>query len=216
MVLKLYGAPHSTATKRAAVVLVEKGVPFEFIVVDTAKLEQKTPEYKAKHPFGQIPLLDDEGLLLYESRAIGRYIAEKYADQGTPLLPANGDLKKKALFEQAASNEVANFDFFASQIWREYGPKKRAGLEPDQEFIAKLNKDLSAKLDAYEVILSKQKYITGDELSLIDLFHLPFGANIPTAGADAIATHPNVSRWFKEISDRPSWQALNDGVKSTV
>lgn len=40
-----------------------------------------------------------------------RYIAAKYADQGTPLVPT--DLKKNALFEQAASTEQANFDPFA-------------------------------------------------------------------------------------------------------
>jgi glutathione S-transferase len=44
---------------------------------------------------------------LYESRAICRYLVEKYADQGTPLLPAG--LKERALVEQAASLELANF-----------------------------------------------------------------------------------------------------------
>lgn len=57
MVVKLYGAAQSTATKRAAVVLLEKGVPFEFIALDTANLEHKSPEYIAKQPFGQMPLL---------------------------------------------------------------------------------------------------------------------------------------------------------------
>jgi glutathione S-transferase len=58
---------------------------------------------------------DDDGYLLYESRAIGRYITEKYADQGTQgLIPT--DLKAKARFEQAASTEQANFDPYASKI----------------------------------------------------------------------------------------------------
>ena len=50
---------------------------------------------------------------MYESRAIGRYIAEKYAGQGTPLIPA--ELKAKAIFEQAASVEKDNFDALASK-----------------------------------------------------------------------------------------------------
>lgn len=49
---------------------------------------------------------------MYESRAIGRYLAEKYADEGTRLIPT--DLQKKALFEQAASIENANFDVYAA------------------------------------------------------------------------------------------------------
>lgn len=57
MHIRLYGRPLSTATRRAAMVLVEKGVPFELVSIDTLKKEQKTPEYLERHPFGQIPLL---------------------------------------------------------------------------------------------------------------------------------------------------------------
>ena len=45
---------------------------------------------------------------MYESRAICRYIAEKYAGQGRALIPA--ELKAKGIFQQAASFEKDNFD----------------------------------------------------------------------------------------------------------
>ena len=53
---------------------------------------------------------------MYESRAISRYVALKYADQGTPLLPPPSDLRAWARFEEAASVEQNNFDPFASGI----------------------------------------------------------------------------------------------------
>ena len=55
MVLKLYGFPLSTCTKRVAVVLAEKKVPFEFFPVDRADI--KSEEYVKKQPFGQVPYI---------------------------------------------------------------------------------------------------------------------------------------------------------------
>lgn len=53
---------------------------------------------------------------MYESRAIGRYIAMKYASEGTPLIPAPTDFAGWAAFEEGASVEYSNFDPYASGI----------------------------------------------------------------------------------------------------
>ena len=110
MVLKLVGSPLSTCTRRVAVVLREKNVPYELVAIDFATAEHKSPEFLAKQPFGQVPYLDDDGFILFESRAICRYIALKYKDQGISLIPDPSDIKKTALFEQAVSIECSNFD----------------------------------------------------------------------------------------------------------
>ena len=127
MVLKLYGSPSSGATRLVAFILHEKLVPFELVPIDLSKNEHKSPGYLEKHPFGQVPYIvcgflvqsfnwihlisflfqDDDGFLLYESRAICYYIAAKYPNQGTPLLPT--ELKANALFQQAASVEIYHF-----------------------------------------------------------------------------------------------------------
>lgn len=57
MIPKLYGMYRSPWVRLAAAVLHEKQVPFELIPVDLPKGAHKTPEYLAKHPFGQIPYI---------------------------------------------------------------------------------------------------------------------------------------------------------------
>ncbi|KAF8972268.1 glutathione S-transferase [Flammula alnicola] len=214
MVLKLYGSALSTCTRRVAVVLHEKQVPFEFHNVDLSKGEHKTPEYLKKQPFGQVPYIDDDGFILYESRAIAHYIATKYANQGTPLIPT--ELQANAIFQQAASVELTAFNDYAEKAVAEMVFKPMRGVAGDKDVFETLIAGLSAKLDVYDQILSKQKYVAGDAITLADLYHLSYGSMLPKAGSNIIETKPNVHRWFQEISSRPSWQAVKDGVKSTA
>lgn len=70
----------------------------------------------AMQPFGQVPVLEDDGFFVYESRAICKYIERKYKGQGTLLMPEETDLKGYALFEQACSVELCHFDPPAARI----------------------------------------------------------------------------------------------------
>ncbi|EMD32727.1 hypothetical protein CERSUDRAFT_161212 [Gelatoporia subvermispora B] len=214
MVLKLHGSPMSTCTRRVATVLKEKNVPYELVTVDMASREHKSAAYLETNPFGQVPYIDDDGFVLFESRAIARYIAAKYAGQGTPLLPPPGDLLKLGKFEQAASIELSQFDPSTSGLAMENVFKKRFGLETDQKAVEQYKATLSGKLDAYEKILSKSKYLAGDEITLADLFHLPYGSMLKVQGYDYLEdeSRPNVVRWWKDITSRASWQAVKDGA----
>ncbi|KAF5349185.1 hypothetical protein D9756_009375 [Leucocoprinus leucothites] len=216
MVLKLYSFPHSPNVTRVAVILHEKKIPYELVPVNVAEGEHKQSDFLAKQPFGQVPYLDDDGFIVYESWAIARYICEKYRDQGPDLLPT--DLKKRALFEQAASIEVSNFGPNVRVIvWEGFVKEMLYKQQPDLAKLEEAKKALEAKLDAYETILSKQKYLAGDELTLADLIHLGYGSIIPRGGCNALKDaekRPNVVRWFSELESRASWQAVKDGVKS--
>lgn len=66
-------------------------------------------------PFGQIPYLDDNGFVVYESRAIARYIAVKYRANAALLPDPSSQPEKYAKFEQAASVEAFHFDQYASR-----------------------------------------------------------------------------------------------------
>lgn len=172
MVLTLYGHTMSTCTQRVAVVLLEKQVPFKFVLVDIGKGEQFFPATLEKQPFAKVPfIVEDDGFTLYESRAIMRYIAENYEEQGTQLYPK--DIKAKALAEQAFSIEAHEYNSYASQITYEklIGPRY-LGKPADEAKIDAWMKSLEKTLDVYENVLSKQKYLAGDDISLADLSHL--------------------------------------------
>ncbi|KAF7362985.1 Glutathione S-transferase [Mycena venus] len=218
MVLKLYSTSlPGSGQGIVALVLAEKQIPFEHVLVNLDSKDHKTPEYLAKHPFGQVPVIDDDGFILYESRAICRYLAEKYADQGTPLLPKG--LKERALVEQAASVEFANFFPAVIKIVRESVAKARRGLPIDQAAVDEGLTELSAKLDVYEVILGKQKYLAGDEFTVADVFHYAFAPFLADGGMDIMTSkeRPNVSRWWNELISRPAWIKLKaEKIKGTA
>ncbi|XP_006455221.1 hypothetical protein AGABI2DRAFT_121158 [Agaricus bisporus var. bisporus H97] len=208
MVIKLFEGSTSTCTTRVATVFHEKKIPFEFHPVDWTKAEHKSAEFKAKQPFGQMPYIDDEGFILYESRAICRYLEDKYPNQGTKLVPL--DIRERPCLSKALPLKPAI-------LMRWHRPlSTRLSSKPDPARVEELKTSLAAKLDVYDEILSKQKYIAGDNVTLADLFHLPYGSLLAPAGINLIQERPHVARWFNELQNRPSWQAIKDGVKSSA
>ncbi|KAJ7633986.1 glutathione S-transferase [Mycena rosella] len=203
-ILKLHGAPFTVGCiRRVVTVLHELQVPFEL---------HQTPAYLEKQPFGQVPYIDDSGFILYETRAIYRYLAAKYPAAG--LIPT--DPKANAIFEQAASAELTNFDPSASKLAAETVVKPMFGGTTDLEQVAAHLAVLDKKLDAYDAILAKQRYIGGETFTLADLFHLPYGGRLADGGIDIMTTKPNVARWYNELVARPSWAAYKGSIQSTL
>lgn len=67
-------------------------------------------------------------------------------------------------------------------------------------------KDFDHVLSVYDKILSKQKYLAGNELTLVDLFHLPNGAAMRAGKWRGLfEKHENVNKWFRELQGRESW-----------
>ena len=83
--------------------------------------------------------------------------------------------------------------------------KKNLG-PPDEARVEQANADLDHCFAVYDRILSKQKYLAGDELTAVDLFHLPNGSAFKAAGwQGTFEKYPNVDKWFSEIASRRSW-----------
>ncbi|PPQ65455.1 hypothetical protein CVT24_010786 [Panaeolus cyanescens] len=210
MVLKLYGNL-TAAVMRPYCVLLEKNVPFEHIPIDIDKGENRTPEYLAKQPFGLIPCIDDDGFILYESRAICHYIATKYAHQGPELIPQ--DLQKNALYQQWSFVEALHFEEESvGVLLEEYYNPVYFGQEKNPKLYDEHLTKLGKILDIYETVLSQQKYLVGDEVTLVDLNHLPNAMLLGAHGGTNImqdeSTRPHVARWFKELTSRDSWKEV--------
>ncbi|KAJ7792094.1 glutathione S-transferase [Mycena olivaceomarginata] len=216
MVLKYCASSHlSGGGGIVALVLVEKQILFEHVRVDMAAKEHKMPEFLAMHPFGQVPVIDDDGFILYESRAICRYLADKYADQGTPgLFPK--DLKERALVEQAASVEFA--DFYPALLKVLVAKMQRDVPADQQAAVDKALAEFTKTLQVYEGILGKQKFLAGDQVTLADIFHLIYAPLLAENGVDIMtSTGPNLARWWNELISRPAWVKLKaEGIQSTV
>ncbi|KAH9056280.1 glutathione transferase [Lactarius vividus] len=207
---ELHGFARSTCTRRVALIAKERNVPYKLTPVDPAKGEHKEASYREHQPFGQVPYItQDDGFELFESRAIGRYVAT--LGSGPELVPT--DPRARAKFEQAASIEYSQFDPIASTISFEKVFKKYYGQETNEALVTDLIARLNVKLDGYEIILGKQKYLAGNEVTLADLYHLPYGSivfdDLKLGGLDG---RPNIQRWWKDLTSRPAWQAVKDGA----
>lgn len=71
-------------------------------------------------------------------------------------------------------------------------------------------KQLAAQLDTafagYEKILSKQAYLAGNEITVVDLYHLPYGKMVKDLGfAGVFEKHSAVNKWFAGLEARESW-----------
>src|SRR4051812_4497078 len=84
--IKLYFNPMSGNSRRVLLVAAHLEVPLERIVIDLVKGEQRGAPHLARDPNGRVPVLDDDGFVLTESRAIMQYLADK--TPGQTLVPS--------------------------------------------------------------------------------------------------------------------------------
>lgn len=207
--LKVYGPPLSTAVSRVLACLFEKDAQFQLIPVNMAKGEHKTPQYLKIQPFGQVPAFEDESITLFESRAICRYICDKYSDQGNKGLYGTNPLVKASIdqwieAEGQTFNPPSNIIMF--QLF--FGPRMK--INKDEDLIKKNEEKLSKVLDVYEKRLGEYRYLAGDEFTLADLSHLP-NTQLLIHGTDRgelFTSRKNVARWWDEISGRESWKKV--------
>jgi glutathione S-transferase len=195
--IKLFGNPMSTCTRKVLTALAETDTPYELVVIDMGKGEHKQEPHLSRQPFGQIPTIDDAGFTLYESRAICRYLSAK---AGGKLVPT--DIKQRALMDQWLSIEQSNFSPNAMKFVYHYAFKRNqdpAVLESAGSMLDKVYATLSAPL-------SQRPVLAGESFSIADIGYMPYIEYMQGSPAHAtLEKYESVLAWWKRVSGRPSW-----------
>ena len=196
--IRIYGYPGSTCSRKVICTCHELGVPFELEVVDLMKDEHLRPEHLALHPFGKIPVIDDAGLLLYESHAIIQYLDER---QGGTLMPS--DPRERARARQWMSVEQSYVASAAmTQVFHHL-----FGIRQEPSALQQAEDALGRAFDVLAANLATRPYLAGDTFSLADITFLPYVEylmKIPTASA--IRGRPSLIGWWSRCAERPSWR----------
>jgi glutathione S-transferase len=167
----------------------------------------QSPAHTARHPWGKIPAIEfADGFTLYESRAICRHLTTIYA---LPLIPPANDLRATALFDQAQSIESLYFQEAAGKIAFEKIAKKMIGIPTDDKAVASAVESLKSFFSLLDRILEKQKYMAGNNFSLIDIFYIPLIVRLFACDlGDLVTSKKAIDAWWQRCYKRPAIRDL--------
>lgn len=198
--IKLFGHPMSTCTRKVLFTLHETQTQFEFQLVDFAKGEHKAPAYLARQPFGQLPALEDGGFQLFESRAMCRYIDDKAGNKVAPKDP-----QQNALMEQWISVEQANF-YGAIMTFIYNDVFKRAQKPEDLEKAGAKVDQVAGVIDQHLAKTGKP-FLVGDSFTIAEIAYAPYlDYGAITEAKKIFAKHSHFTAWANRIAERPAWQ----------
>ncbi|WP_288377786.1 glutathione S-transferase [uncultured Pseudomonas sp.] len=192
--IKLYHFPKSGHAHRARLMLSLLKLEPEVIFVDLAKGEQKKPEFLALNPFGQVPVIDDNGTIIGDSNAILVYLAKTYGQGRWLPQDAAGEARVQRWLSIAAGPLA--FGPAAARLITVFG----AGFNAD-EVIGRAHN----LLKVMEAELGKAPFLTGSEPSIADVANYSYIAHAPE-GNVSLDAYPNVRAWLARI------EALDDFV----
>lgn len=194
--IKLYNFPRSGHAHRVELMLSLLQLPTELIFVDLAKGAHKQPEYLAINPFGQVPAIDDQGVVLADSNAILVYLAQKYGNGR--WLPADpvGAAKVQRWLSMAAG-PIA-FGAGRARLITVFGAPYNA-----EEVIPYAHTWL--KLIDQE--LANSTYLAGSEPTIADVAAYSYIAHAPE-GNVSLQDYANIRAWLARVEALPGFVGM--------
>jgi glutathione S-transferase len=201
--MKLYGHPLSSCTRKALVTAAEKAAQIELITVDLFAGQHKQPAHLARHPFGVVPVLDDDGFTLFESRAIIRYLDASLP--GASLVPAAA--RERARMDQWLSVDQSYVAPHVRALVVQRVLRRHAGQPADTAAVSDAERGLAEALSAIDSALAGNRHLAGDGFSLADISLMPYVASLAMLdAAHLLGELRHVARWWAQVSARESWR----------
>ncbi|AZD57980.1 Glutathione S-transferase [Pseudomonas chlororaphis subsp. aurantiaca] len=194
--IKLYNFPRSGHAHRVELMLSLLGLPVELVFVDLAKGEHKQAEFLALNSFGQVPVIDDQGVVLADSNAILVYLAQKYGQgRWLPSDPVGAARVQRWL--SVAAGPIA-FGPAVARLITVFGAQRNA-----EEAIARSH----ALLEVVEQELTASPYLAGSEPTIADIAGYSYIAHAPE-GNVSLADYPQVRAWLARIEALPGFVGM--------
>jgi glutathione S-transferase len=189
MSLKLYGFPVSQPTRAVCMLLDDAGIPYENVMVSLPAKQQKTKEFMAINPTGQVPAIDDDGFFLAEGAAILTYLTESRSLSN--VYPA--DVKQRAkvnywLHWNHHNTRQSTFKLLRPTVFKKaITPEGRASF--------------ANTVSILEAHLATSTFLVGNSLTLADYFILPELDQVEWLGAAVFdySPYPNVLRYLETV-----------------
>ncbi len=191
---------HTAATpngRKVSIALEELELPYEVRKVSLADEEQLKPEFLALNPNHKIPVLEDDGLVIWESGAILLHLAEKYG----ALLPK----------DPAGRMAAIQYAFFQTggigpNLGRLAAQLRRPEDERNQEMIEIFSGEVERLLGVLESILGDGREFLAGEYSIADIMHVGWLQLMLALKAPMLMKHARVVAWLERIIARPAVQ----------
>ncbi len=199
MALKIYGVARSRAA-RVLWMAKELGLDYEHVKVDFATGETRTPAHLALNPNGHVPVIDDDGVILWESMAINLYLAKKYGAGG--LYPSRLEDEARAWQWSFWGMTEVERPVLAAMMNRAVYPESQRDLAAADA----AEKTLAQPFGVLEGVLARTPYLLGGNFTVADLNVASILAWARPAQID-VSAFPKVAEWLKNCAERPAARA---------
>jgi glutathione S-transferase len=198
--MKLYAGLLSLFTWKVRIALAEKGLEYETVVVPFSRRTWyvKPSELLAMNPKGQVPVLVDGDLTVYDSTIILEYLEDRWPEP--PLYPRDPAARARCRQLEAAADEI-----FFPQVWELIDEvfRKSDPAARDAARVARATEALRRQYQDLERVLGGREYLCG-EFGVADIGHFLTTTFATTLGAPVPPECPRLGAWYGRVGARPS------------